>query len=119
MASMVQDAVDAGELGKTTDISQLVFELRGITLAFHQEFHVMRSPTARDHAVRAVSVNPAPRVVDPYPRYFRVPDGSYLRDRPKPGRATSRHVLKRPLGEASPRPTLPPGSCTMLSKSRF
>ena len=55
MATMVQDAVDAGELGKTTDISQLVFELRGITLAFHQELHVMRSPTARDHAMRAVS----------------------------------------------------------------
>jgi hypothetical protein len=52
---MVQDALDAGELRKTTDLSQLVFELRGITLAFHQELHVMRSPTARKHADNAVS----------------------------------------------------------------
>jgi len=54
MAAIVRDAVDAGELRKAVDVAQIVFELRGITLAFHQELHVMRSPSAREHAERAV-----------------------------------------------------------------
>jgi hypothetical protein len=55
IATMLQDAVDAGELKRTTDIGQLLFELRGVSLAFHQDLRVMRSPSAREHAERAVS----------------------------------------------------------------
>jgi AcrR family transcriptional regulator len=55
VASMVRDAMDAGELRRNADTAQILFELRGITLAFHHELHVMRSPTAREHAEHAVS----------------------------------------------------------------
>jgi AcrR family transcriptional regulator len=55
LAEIVQGAIDAGELVEKTDISQVIFELRGITLAFHQELHVLRNPAAREHANKAFS----------------------------------------------------------------
>lgn len=55
LASMVQDAIAAGELPKATDVAQFVFDLRGITLAFHQELHLADNSNARTHADRAVA----------------------------------------------------------------
>jgi hypothetical protein len=46
MAAAVKEAANAGELGRTTDAGQLLFELRGVPLAFHQELHLLRSPSA-------------------------------------------------------------------------
>lgn len=55
LTSMIQDAVDVGELERDLDGAQLIFELRGIVLAFHEALHVLRSPQARASANRAVA----------------------------------------------------------------
>jgi AcrR family transcriptional regulator len=55
MTSMVQEAVDAGQLDRDLDVAQLIFELRGIVLAFHETLHVTRSAQARTRANRAVA----------------------------------------------------------------
>jgi AcrR family transcriptional regulator len=55
MTSMVQEAVDAGQLDRALDVAQLIFELRGVVLAFHEALHVSRNPQARTRASRAVA----------------------------------------------------------------
>lgn len=55
LAALAQGAIATGELRPEVDLAQVVFELRGITLAFHLEFHVLRSPGARRHAQQAVA----------------------------------------------------------------
>jgi AcrR family transcriptional regulator len=55
LTGMIQDAVDAGQLERELDVAQLIFELRGIVLAFHEALHVIRSNQARSRANRAIS----------------------------------------------------------------
>lgn len=55
LTGMIQDAVDAGQLARNLDVAQLIFELRGIVLAFHEALHVTHSPHARARADRAIS----------------------------------------------------------------
>jgi AcrR family transcriptional regulator len=55
LATMVQDAIAVGELPNATDVTQFIFELRGITLAFHQELHLADNTSARTHADRAIA----------------------------------------------------------------
>ena len=51
---MLRAAVDKGELVPDLPVRQVVFELRGITLSFHQELRLMRDPEARDLAEAAI-----------------------------------------------------------------
>jgi AcrR family transcriptional regulator len=55
LTAMIQGAIDAGDLPRDLDIPQMIFELRGITLAFHQELHIARNPGARSHADHALA----------------------------------------------------------------
>jgi AcrR family transcriptional regulator len=55
LSGFVEAAVKSGHVARGTDVAQLIFELRGIALAFHEELHVMRSPQARTHADRAIA----------------------------------------------------------------
>jgi len=55
LTGMIQDAVEAGQLERGLDVAQLIFELRGIVLAFHEALHVIRSNHARSRADRALT----------------------------------------------------------------
>jgi AcrR family transcriptional regulator len=55
LSGILQDAMRAGHLGRDTDVAQLIFELRGIVLAFHEALHVSRSSHARTYANRALA----------------------------------------------------------------
>jgi AcrR family transcriptional regulator len=55
LTSFIDAAQVAGQLAPGIDVAQLVFELRGIALAFHEELHVMRGQQARAHADRALA----------------------------------------------------------------
>lgn len=52
---VVQDAIAAGQLDRDIDAAQFIFEMRGIVMAFHEEFHVLHSTHARTRANRALA----------------------------------------------------------------
>jgi AcrR family transcriptional regulator len=54
LEKMLAAAAEAGELSPSAPVRQMVFELRGIALAFHQELRLMRSADARALADAAV-----------------------------------------------------------------
>jgi AcrR family transcriptional regulator len=47
LRSMLLAAIEEGELDEAAPVRQIVFELRGMALAFHQELRLMRDPKAR------------------------------------------------------------------------
>jgi AcrR family transcriptional regulator len=53
MVQMIKRAVELKQLSSKTDISQALFDIRGITLAFHLEHRLMNEPKARAHAEKA------------------------------------------------------------------
>jgi AcrR family transcriptional regulator len=48
------EAVEAGALRATTDLAQFSFLLHGVLLSYHQAAHLLRDPTARANAERAL-----------------------------------------------------------------
>lgn len=54
LKAMVLRAVATGELSAELPVEQVLFELRGIVLAFHVEYRLLRSPDARRVAEAAV-----------------------------------------------------------------
>lgn len=53
MAKLLGEAVACGDLAGTTPIAQVLFELRGITLAFHVASRLLGDPEARPRAQAA------------------------------------------------------------------
>ena len=54
LTGLIEAAVAAGQLARGIDVGQIIFELRGIALSFHEELRVVRSQHARTHAERAL-----------------------------------------------------------------
>jgi AcrR family transcriptional regulator len=55
LKAMVLRAIAMGELSAELPVEQVLFELRGITLAFHLEYRLVRSPKARPMAEAALA----------------------------------------------------------------
>ncbi len=53
MAQLLRRAIEKKELSASLDITQTLFEIRGLTLAFHIEHRLLREPRARAHAEKA------------------------------------------------------------------
>jgi len=54
LRKMLLAAIGEGELDESAPVRQIIFELRGIALAFHQELRLMRDPEARALADAAI-----------------------------------------------------------------
>jgi AcrR family transcriptional regulator len=54
LATLLRRAIATGELRSDTPVEQLQFEIRGITLAFHLDFRLLKEQDARARADRAI-----------------------------------------------------------------